>query len=94
MLTVLILLVLAAALTVLILLAVIVVVMRQEPCGVEMDTAAPSPVAAMVRRVLGVSVRRPDVPADDAGRREGRWPSTRPTSAWTETTTRPPDRRR
>jgi hypothetical protein len=94
MLTALILLVLAAALLVLILLAVVVVVMRQEPRGAEMGTNAPSPMAAMVRRALGVSVRRPDVSSDDAGRQGERWPDTRPATIWAETTTRPPDRRR
>jgi hypothetical protein len=94
MLTALILLVLAATALVLILLIIFVVVMRQEPRGVEMGTAAPSPMAAKVRRVLGVYVRRPDVPAEDTDRQGERWLDTQPTSAWTETMTRPPDRRR
>lgn len=94
MLTALILLVLAVAVLVLILLAVVVVVMRQEPRGAEIGTKAPSPMAALVRRALGVYVRRPEAPSDHAGRQGERWPDTRPATVWTETTTRPPDQRR
>ncbi len=94
MLTALILFVLAAAALVLILLAVVVVAMRQEPRGAELGTMAPSRMAAMVRRVLGVCARRPDTPADDTGRQEERWPGTRPTAAGTEIATRPPGGRR
>jgi hypothetical protein len=71
---------------VLILLAVIVVAIRQEPRDMEMSHVAPSLIAVMVRRLLGVYLRRPAPPAD--GIRE--WPAT----AWTETTTRPPGGRR
>jgi hypothetical protein len=94
MLTALILLVLAAALLTLILFAVIVVVMRQEPRGAEICINAPSPMAAIVRRALGVYVRRLNAPSDDAGRQGEHWPDSRPATVWTETTTRPPDHRR
>ena len=64
MLTVLILVVFAAVVLVLILLAVIVVAIRQEPRDTEMSDVAPSLIAVMVRRVLGVYLRRPTPPAD------------------------------
>jgi hypothetical protein len=59
MLTALIMIVLAAIAAVLILLAVVVVGIRQEPRGAELSNVAPSPVTALVRRVTGLSVRRP-----------------------------------
>jgi hypothetical protein len=40
------------------LLAVVVAAMRQEPRDAELGTYAPNPLAALVRRLLGVSVRR------------------------------------
>lgn len=86
MLTVLILVVFAVVVLVLILLAVIVVAIRQEPRDMEMSHVAPSRIAVMVRRLLGVYLRRPTPPADSI--RE--WPTT----AWTEMTTRPPGGRR
>ena len=86
MLTVLILVVFAIVVLVLILLAVIVVAIRQEPRDMEMSHVAPSPIAVMVRRLLGVYLRRHTPPADSI--RE--WPTT----AWTEMATRPPGGRR
>lgn len=59
----------AVAVAVMILLAVVVVAIRQEPRA-ELGTRAPNPVAAMVRRLLGLYVRRPDQTADEAGRCE------------------------
>jgi hypothetical protein len=47
---------------------------------------APSLIAVMVRRLLGVYLRRPAPPADS----HKEWPTT----AWTETTSRPPSGRR
>jgi hypothetical protein len=86
MLTVLILVVFTVVVLVLILLAVVVVAIRQEPRDTEMSHVAPSLVAVMVRRLLGVYLRRPTPLADSI--RE--WPAT----SWTETTTRPPGGRR
>jgi heme/copper-type cytochrome/quinol oxidase subunit 2 len=59
MLAVLILVVFAVVVLVLILLAIVVVAIRQEPRDVEMSHVAPSLIAVMVRRLLGVSLRRP-----------------------------------
>ena len=59
MLVVLILVVSAVVVLVLILLAIVVVAIRQEPRDVEMSHVAPSPTAVMVRRLLGVYLRRP-----------------------------------
>ena len=64
MLTLLILVVFAVVVLVLILLAVIVVAIRQEPREMEMSSVAPSLIAVMVRRLLGVYLRRPTPPAD------------------------------
>jgi len=50
------------------LLAVVVAAIRQEPRDAELGTYAPNPMAALVRRLLGVSVRRPEVAED--GQRE------------------------
>jgi hypothetical protein len=59
MLTALISIVLVVIVLVLILLSAIVVGIRQEPPGTELSTVAPSPIAVMVRRLLGLYVRRP-----------------------------------
>ena len=72
MLTALILVVFAAAALVLILLAVVVVAIRQEPRDTEMSNVAPSLIAVMVRRLLGVYLRRPTPPADSTTGEE--WP--------------------
>ncbi len=47
------------------LLAVVVAAIRQEPRDAELGTYAPNPMAALVRRLLGVSVRRPETPDDE-----------------------------
>jgi heme/copper-type cytochrome/quinol oxidase subunit 2 len=44
---------------VLTMLVVVVVAIRQEPRAEEMSSRAPSLTAALVRRLLGVSMRRP-----------------------------------
>ena len=78
MLTALILIVLAAIALVLVLLAVVVVGIRQEPRGTELSDVAPSPIAVMVRRLLGLYVRRPTPTADRArGQEEGIQPDPR-----------------
>ena len=86
MLTVLILVVFVVVVLVLVLLAVVVVAIRQEPRETEMRTVAPSLIAVVVRRLLGVYLRRPAPPADS----HKEWPTT----AWTETTSRPSGGRR
>ena len=55
--TVLILVVFAVVVLVLILLAVVVVAIRQEPRDAEMSNVAPSLIAVVVRRLLGVYLR-------------------------------------
>jgi len=84
--TVLMLVVFAVVVLVLILLVVVVVAIRQEPRDTEMSNVAPSLIAVVVRRLLGVYLRRPAPPA--GGHEE--WPTT----AWTETASRPSGRRR
>ena len=84
--TVLILVVFVVVALVLVLLAVVVVAIRQEPRETEMRTVAPSLIAMVVRRLLGVYLRRPPPPADS----HRDWPTT----AWTETTSRPSGGRR
>jgi hypothetical protein len=86
MLTVLLLVVFIAVALVLVLLAIVVLAIRQEPRETEMRTVAPSLIAVVVRRLLGVYLRRPTPSADS--RKE--WPTT----AWTETTSRPSGGRR
>ncbi len=76
MLTALILVVFAAVALVLIMLAVVVVDIRQEPRDTEMSNIAPSLIAVMVRRLLGVYVRRPSPPADNDDRHEEWSPDT------------------
>ena len=84
--TMLILIVFVIVALVLVLLAVIVVAIRQEPRETEMRTVAPNLIALMVRRLLGVYLRRPAPPAES----HTEWPSTE----WTETTSRPSGERR
>ena len=86
MLTVLIFVVFAVVVLVLILLVVVVVAIRQEPRDAEMSNVAPSLIAVVVRRLLGVYLRRPTPPVDS----HQEWPAT----AWTETTSRPSGGRR
>jgi hypothetical protein len=59
MLAALIVIVLVAITLVLILLAVVVVGIRQEPRSAELSDVAPSPITGLVRRLTGLSVRRP-----------------------------------
>jgi hypothetical protein len=49
---------------VLVLLVIVVIGMRQEPPTDELNMQAPSLFAALVRRLLGVSVRKPDPSLD------------------------------
>jgi hypothetical protein len=58
-------LLLAAVVLALTTLLVVVVGIRQEPSTTELRTQPPTRTAALVRRVLGVSVRRPDPQATD-----------------------------
>jgi len=53
-----------AMVLVLVLLAVVVIGMRQEPSEDELRRQAPNLMAALVRRVLGVYVRKPDPSLD------------------------------
>ena len=84
--TVLILVVFVIVALVLGLLAIVVVAIRQEPRETEMRTVAPSLIALVVRRLLGVYLRRPAPPSDS----HKEWP----TAARTETTSRPSGGRR
>jgi hypothetical protein len=81
MLTVLILVALTVFAFVLILLAVVVVAIRQEPRDAEMNHVAPSLIAVMVRRLLGVYLRRPNPPADSTHWHEEWSPDMRPVNA-------------
>jgi hypothetical protein len=90
MFTALIMAVIVAAALVLILLAVVVVAIRQEARDTEMSNVAPSLIAVMVRRLLGVYVRRPTLPADSTDREEEWSPDIPPATA----RSRPPDGRR
>ena len=65
MLTILFLAIGAVMVLVLVLLAVVVIGMRQEPSEDELRRQAPSLMAALVRRVLGVYVRKPDPRLDE-----------------------------
>jgi hypothetical protein len=64
MLTVLVMVVFASVVLILVLLVVVVVAIRQEPRDTEMSNVAPSLIAVMVRRLLGVYLRRPTPPAN------------------------------
>ena len=50
---------------VLVLLAIVVIGMRQEPPTEELSMQAPSLLAAWIRRLLGVYVRKPDPHLDE-----------------------------
>ena len=67
MLTVLILMIFVIIGILLILLGVVVVGIRQEPPWTELSDVAPSRVAVMVRRLLGLYVRRPTLTAVSTG---------------------------
>jgi hypothetical protein len=69
MLTALFLLIVAIAVLVVILLAVVVGI-RREPSAAELTSRAPSQLASLTRRLVGVHVRRPDQSADNAGTRD------------------------
>jgi hypothetical protein len=71
MVTVFILMVLVEIALVLILLGVVVVGIRQEPPWTELSEVAPSPIAAMIQRLLGLYVRRP-TPAAVSTKRQGK----------------------
>jgi hypothetical protein len=90
MLTALILVVFAAVALVLILLVVVIVAIRQEPRDAEMSNLAPSLIAVMVRRLLGVYIRRPTPPVDSTNWREAWSPDMPPAAA----RSRPPSGRR
>jgi hypothetical protein len=64
------------------LLTVVVVGIKLEPPASELSTKAPNLTAAIVRRALGVSVRKPDFgyPARETcltGQRSSNWPEGR-----------------
>ncbi len=81
MLTVVISIVSAVVALVLILLGVVVVAIRQEPRDMEMSDVAPSLVAAAVRRMLGVYLRRPAPPVDSTEEwSPDTWPTALPPS--------------
>ncbi len=65
MLTILLLAVGAMMVLVLVLLAVVVIGMRQEPSTDELSIQTPSLLASLVRRMLGVYVRKPDPGLDE-----------------------------
>jgi hypothetical protein len=90
MLTVLILVVFAAVVLVLVLLVVVVIAIRQEPRDTELDNVAPSLIALMVRRLLGVYLRRPASPTDRADCKEEWLPDIPPATARSR---RPSERR-
>lgn len=70
MLTALILLVIATSALVLILLAVVVAGIRKEPSPAQLSSRAPSLMADLARRLVGVYVRRPDPTSDDGHMRD------------------------
>jgi len=90
MLTALILVVFASIALILIMLAVVIVAIRQESRDAEMSNVAPSLIAVMVRRLLGVYVRRPTRPADSTDWEEEWSPDMPPATARSH----PPDGRR
>ena len=67
MLTILVLAAGAVMVLVLVLLAIVVIGIRQEPPTDELNRQAPSLFAALVRRMLGVYVRKPDPVPDGHG---------------------------
>jgi hypothetical protein len=89
MLTALILVVFATVVLILIMLAVVVIAIRQESRDTEMSNVAPSLIAVMVRRLLGVYVRRPTLPADSTNWEE-EWSPDMPSAI---ARSRPPDGR-
>jgi hypothetical protein len=72
----------AATVLVAVLMVVVVVGIKLEPPASELSTKAPNLTAAIVRRALGVSVRKPDFgePAHKTcltGQRSSNWPEGR-----------------
>jgi hypothetical protein len=65
MLTILVLVVGVVMMLVVVLLAIVVIGMRQEPPTDELNMQAPSLFAALVRRLVGVYVRKPDPHFDE-----------------------------
>lgn len=63
MLTILVLMVGIVMVLVLVLLAVVVVGIKQEPPAEEMTSRPPNAITAWIRHLLGVYVRRPDLPS-------------------------------
>jgi hypothetical protein len=78
----------------LILLVIVVVAIRQEPRDIEMTNVTPSRIAVRVRRLLGVSLRRPAPASDCIDGREEYPPGAWPTAAWTDVTPPRSGRRR
>jgi hypothetical protein len=70
MLTALFLLVIAIAVLVAILLVVVVAGIHREPSAAELTSRAPSQMASLARRLVGVYIRRPDPTADNAESRD------------------------
>ena len=62
MLTILVLLIVSVTIFVVLLLVIVVVGIRQEPPTEELSEQASSLIAAFVRRLLGLHVRKPDSP--------------------------------
>ena len=79
--TALIMVIFAVVALVLIMLAVVVVAIRQEPRSTQLSNMAPSLIAVIVRRLLGVYLRRPTPPADSADWQEEWLPDIRPATA-------------
>jgi len=92
MLTALISSVVAAIVLVLILLAVVVVSIRQEHRRAELSDVAPSPITGLVRRLTGLSVRRP-IPTAVRAPEQGEGNPAGP-APWPRTTTWPYGERR
>jgi hypothetical protein len=74
-----ILLLMVGAVMLVVLLAVVVVGIRQEPPGEELTVQAPSFIATLVRRLLGVYVRKPEQPVTFEDRGESCLTSRDPT---------------
>ncbi|MBO0824534.1 MAG: hypothetical protein J2P27_11875 [Actinobacteria bacterium] len=54
----------SAAVSVVLLLVIVIIGIRQEPSMEELGEQAGSPIAAFVRRLLGVYVRKPELERD------------------------------
>jgi hypothetical protein len=80
----------AVTVLILILLAIVVAAIRQEPRDAEMRKVAPSLTAVVVRRLLGVYLRRPTPLVHNIDSPPDAWP----TAGWTKPTLLPPGERR